>query len=69
MWRRGTRVSWLSLKSKVDGLSLVWHQNHLDGFLQFALKTNGNSFSQFGLKTKVVEGFLVWVLKPAATVW
>jgi hypothetical protein len=27
-WRRGARVSWLSLKTKVDGLSVVWPQNH-----------------------------------------
>jgi hypothetical protein len=31
-WRRGARVSWLSLKTKVDGLSVVWPQNHWDGF-------------------------------------
>jgi hypothetical protein len=42
-WRRGARVSWLSLKTKVgnlsvvrpqnhwDGLSVVWPQNHWDG--------------------------------------
>jgi hypothetical protein len=27
MWRRGARVSCLSLKTKVDGLSVVWPQN------------------------------------------
>jgi hypothetical protein len=27
-WRRGVRVSWLSLKTKVDSLSVVWPQNH-----------------------------------------
>jgi hypothetical protein len=32
MWRLGVRVSWLSLKTKVDSLSVVWPQNHLDGF-------------------------------------
>jgi hypothetical protein len=26
-WRLGARVSWLSLKAKVDGLSVVWPQN------------------------------------------
>jgi hypothetical protein len=56
MWRRGARVSWLSLKYKVDGLSVVWHQNHWDGFFQFALKTDGNGFFQFGFKTS--GGFL-----------
>jgi hypothetical protein len=50
-WRRGARVSCLSLKTKVDGLSVVWPQNHWDGFLQFGLKTGGNGFLRFGLKT------------------
>jgi hypothetical protein len=45
------RVSWLSLKTKVDGLSVVWPQNHWDGFLQFDLKTGGDGFLQFDLKT------------------
>jgi hypothetical protein len=27
-WRRGARVSWLSHKIKVGGLSVVWPQNH-----------------------------------------
>jgi hypothetical protein len=26
--RWGARVSWFGLKTKVDGLSVVWHQNH-----------------------------------------
>jgi hypothetical protein len=54
-WRRGARVSWLSLKTKVDGLSVVWHQNYWDGFfvwcqnrwlwfLRFNLKTGGDGF-------------------------
>jgi hypothetical protein len=30
-WRRGARVSWLSLKTKVDSLSVVWRQNHWGG--------------------------------------
>jgi hypothetical protein len=51
----------------------------LDGFRQFGLKTGGNGFSRFGLKTggvswlslktKVVEGFSVWVSKLLALVW
>jgi hypothetical protein len=41
MWRRGARVSWLILKTKVDGLLVVWPQNHWDGFLWFDLKTRG----------------------------
>jgi hypothetical protein len=73
-WRRGVRVSWLGLKTKVDGLSVVWPQNHWDIFLQFDLKTGGDGFfglatkpvavvSWFSLKTKVVEGFPVWASK------
>jgi hypothetical protein len=34
----------LSLETKVDGLSVVWRQNHMDCFLQFGLKTGGDSF-------------------------
>jgi hypothetical protein len=41
----------LSLKTKVDGLSVVWPQNHWDGFLRFGLKTSGDGFLWFGLKT------------------
>jgi hypothetical protein len=41
----------LSLKTNVDGLSMVWPQNHWDGFSRFDLKTNGDGFSRFGLKT------------------
>jgi hypothetical protein len=50
-WRRGVRVSWLSLKTKVYGLLVVWPQNHLDDFRWFDLKISGDSFLQFGLKT------------------
>jgi hypothetical protein len=49
-WRREARVSLLSLKTKVDGLSVVWPQNHWDGFLRFDLKTGGDGFSLFDLK-------------------
>jgi hypothetical protein len=41
----------LSLKTKVDGLSVVWPQNHWDGFLRFGIKTSGDDFSRFDLKT------------------
>jgi hypothetical protein len=68
MRRRGARVSWLSLKTKVDGLSVVWPQNHWDSFLRFGLKTSGDGFSWFDLKTGGV-GFLVWTLKPAIMIW
>jgi hypothetical protein len=57
----------LSLKNKFDGLSVVWPQNHCDGFLQFDLKIGGDDFSWFGLKTDGL-GLPVWDLKPAATV-
>jgi hypothetical protein len=56
-WRQGARVSWLSLKTKVDGLSVVWPQNHSDGFCRFDLKTVGDGFWRFGLKT-CCDGFL-----------
>jgi hypothetical protein len=80
MWRQEMRVSWLSLKTKVNNLLVVWPQNHCDGFLWFGLKTGGDDFLRFGLKTdgdgflrfdlKTDDlGFLVWTLKPAAMVW
>jgi hypothetical protein len=64
-WRRGARVSWLSLKTKVDSLWLVWPQNQLDGFSGSDLKTGSSSlviwasksprwFLGLGLKTKQV---------------
>jgi hypothetical protein len=70
----------LSLKTKVDGLSVVWPKNHWDSFLWFGLKTSGNGFLRFSSKSVVtvssslaskplVEGFPVWASKPAATVW
>jgi hypothetical protein len=52
----------LSLKTKVDGLSVVWPQNHWDDFLQFGLKTDGDGFLWFALKTGG-NGFLWFVLK------
>jgi hypothetical protein len=50
------RISWLSLKTKVDGLSVVLAQNHWDGFLRFSLKIGSGGFSRFGFKIGV--GFL-----------
>jgi hypothetical protein len=41
----------LGLKTDDDGLSVVWPQNHWDGFLRFSLKIGGDNFLQFGLKT------------------
>jgi hypothetical protein len=43
-WRCEAHVSWLSLKTKVYGLWVVWHQNHLDGFFRFGIKTGGSGF-------------------------
>jgi hypothetical protein len=34
----------LSLKTKVDDLSVVCAQNHWDGFLRFGIKTGSNGF-------------------------
>jgi hypothetical protein len=67
-WRWGAQVSWLSLETKVDGLSVVWPQNHWDGFLRFGLKIGGNGFSRFYLKTSG-SGFPAWTSKPTTTVW
>jgi hypothetical protein len=47
---------WLRLKTKVNGLLVVWPQNHKDSFSQFDLKTGG-------------AGFPVCASKSAATVW
>jgi hypothetical protein len=71
MWRRGARVSWLSLKTKVDDLLVVWPQNHWDDFSSvwaskpmavvcewFDLKTTRTVFT--GLTSKLmVTGFFV----------
>jgi hypothetical protein len=52
MWRLGVRVSWLSLKTKVDGLSVVWPQNHCDDFSSFwASKRMVMICEWFGLET------------------
>jgi hypothetical protein len=56
----------LSLKTKVDGLSVVWPQNHWDSFLQFDLKTGGDGFLQFGLKTSG-DGFSRFGLKTSGS--
>jgi hypothetical protein len=61
------RVSWLSLKTKVKGLSVVWPQNHWDGFLRYGLKTDGMCFPVwvsklprrfFGLGLKTKQAFI-----------
>jgi hypothetical protein len=55
--RLKARVYWLRLKTKVDGLSVVWPQNHLDDFLWFDLKTGGDSFLRLASKPVVTVFF------------
>jgi hypothetical protein len=52
----------LSLKTNGYGLSVVWPQNHWDGFLRFDLKIGGECFLRFDLKTG--GGFLGRASKP-----
>jgi hypothetical protein len=67
-WRRGARVSWLSLKTKVNGLSVVWPQNHWDGFsLVCASKPMATVCEWFGLKTTQTV-FIGLVSKPVVTI-
>jgi hypothetical protein len=63
-WRLGARVSWLSLKTKVDGLLVVWPQNQSDCFHRFDIKTGGDGFLQFGFKTGD-DGFSQFSLKTS----
>jgi hypothetical protein len=41
----------LSLKIKVNDLSVVWPQNHWDSFLRFDIKTGADGFLWVGIKT------------------
>jgi hypothetical protein len=68
-WRQGAQVSWLSHKTKVDGLSVVWPQNHWVGLsvVWFGLKTTGMVCQWFGLKTTETV-FSGLASKPVATV-
>jgi hypothetical protein len=69
MWRRGARVSWLSLKTKVDGLSVVWHQNNWDCFSSvWASKPMAMVCEWFGLKTTRTV-FAGLASKPVVTVF
>jgi hypothetical protein len=56
------RISWLSLKTKVDGLSVVWPQNHSDGFLVEPQNQGGRGFPGLGLKIGSY-GLVIWVSK------
>jgi hypothetical protein len=60
----GRFIIGLDIKTDDDGLSVVWPQNHWDGFLQFGLKIDGDGFWQFGLKT-CCDGFLWFDLKTS----
>jgi hypothetical protein len=60
-------VSGLASKS-IGQFSLVWPQNQWRQFLP-VWPQNRWSVSWLSLKTKVVEGFLVWASKLAALVW
>jgi hypothetical protein len=52
------QVSCLSLKTKVDGLSVAWHQNHWDDF--FGLASKPAATVSPGLASKLVAtGFSV----------
>jgi hypothetical protein len=52
----------VDLKTKVNDLSVVWPQNHWDGFLQFSLKTGGDGFC--GLASKPVATVSWLSFKP-----
>jgi hypothetical protein len=62
MWRQRVLISWLSLKTRVNGLWVVWPQNHSDDFLQFGPKTGGDRFPGLGLKTGNY-GLMIWASK------
>jgi hypothetical protein len=67
-WRRGERVSWLSLKIKVDSLLVVWPQTHWDGFSSvWASKLMVTVCDWFGLKTTRTV-FTGLASKPVVTV-
>jgi hypothetical protein len=67
-WRLGARVSWSSLKTNVDGLSVVWPQNHWDGFSSVcASKPMATVCEWFGLKTTRMV-FTSLTSKPVAMI-
>jgi hypothetical protein len=66
--RREALIFWLSLKTKVDSLSVVWSQNHWDGFSSvWASKSMAVVCEWFGLKiTRTV--FVGLASKPVTPV-
>jgi hypothetical protein len=67
-WRRWeAQVSWFSLKTGGDGLSVVWPQNHCDSFLIWASKQRSTVW-WFGHQN-YCDGFLVWISKLRSMVW
>jgi hypothetical protein len=44
------RISWLRLKNKVNGLSVVWPQNHWSGFFGLTSKQVVTVFSDLAIK-------------------
>jgi hypothetical protein len=46
----------------MDGLSVVWPQNHWDGFLRFGLKTGGFGFPGLSLNAGS-SGLVIWASK------
>jgi hypothetical protein len=61
-WRRGVRVYWLSLKTKVDGLSVVWPQNQWDCLLVVWPQNHCDGLSVVW-QSKPLERFLWFGLK------
>jgi hypothetical protein len=59
--RRGVRVSWLSIKTKVKGLLVVWPQNHWVGFPSLGLKIG--SYGLVIYTSKLLRWFLGLGLK------
>jgi hypothetical protein len=49
--RREARVSWFGLKTKVYGFSVVWFQNHWDGFPYLSLKIGSYGLMIWGSKS------------------
>jgi hypothetical protein len=59
-WRRGARVSWLSLKTTRTVFTGLASKPVVTVSSGLASKPAATVFLQFGLKTMAVEGFPVW---------